>query len=659
MFLKKFALACASAVVLAAGAHAADAPSGAAIPVSAFFAHHQFSGALLSPDGANVALMLRGPDGNTVLATKPTAGGAARQIASIRGMDIGDVHWVNNHRLVYSALRIDDGDERKVAVAPGLHAIDIDGSKPVHLVAHDWSGGARGKALPPNTKFLSSVHDDKSSDIYVVRYEVFKEDFEGYALFRLNTETSNMVRVDAPENSFGVLIDAGGMPRVASTRSEGQVTIHYNDPKTAKWRKLATFDPVGLNGFAPALVTRSGQLYVLAHNGRDTLGLYHYDVDANKMDPEPVVGLKNYDFNGALVLAPDRETVLGLRYETSEPITTWVDEGMKQLQNKVDALLPATINRIEPARDAAADAVLVGSFSDTEPGYWHLYHRSTGKLTRLGAALPGINPLAMASKSMVRYKAADGLEIPAYLTVPKGASGKNLPMVVLVHGGPWLRGGHLAWNREVQFLASRGYAVLEPEFRGSTGFGRTHFESSWKQWGQTMQEDVADGARWAIKQGIADPKRICIAGASYGGYATLMGLAKHPDLFRCGVEWVGVTDLNLLYNLRFTNTSQDAKLYGLPRMIGDQDKDAAMLKANSPLENASRITQPLLMAYGAKDRTVPIAHGKKFYDAVKKTNPRVEWIEYPDEGHGWYYERDQVDFWTRVEKFLGENIGKN
>jgi dipeptidyl aminopeptidase/acylaminoacyl peptidase len=659
MLFKKMALASASGMLFAFAAHAAEAPAAGPIPVSAFFARSQFSGALLSPDGANVALMLRGPDGNTILAIKPTAGGAARPLASIRDMDIGDVHWVNNRRVVYSAVRLDDGDERKVAVGPGLHAINIDGSKPVHLIAHDWSGNGRGTTLPPNTRFLSAVHDDTSSDVFVVRYEAFKEDLEGYSLFRLNTETRNLVRVDAPENAFGVLIDAGGVPRVAHTRENGAVIIHYNDPKTGKWRKLDQFPMVGDDGFVPILVTRSGQLYVLANQGRDTQGLYRYDVDTRKMDPDSVVGLKNYDFNGSLVLAPDRESVLGLRYETSEPITTWLDDGMRQVQDKVDALLPATINRVEPARDAASDAMLVGSYSDTEPGFWHLYHRSTGKLTRLGTSLPGISPLAMSAKSMVRYKAGDGLDIPAYLTLPKGGNGKDLPMVVLVHGGPWARGGHMMWNREVQFLASRGYAVLQPEFRGSTGFGRAHFKASWKQWGQAMQEDVADGARWAIAQGIADPKRICIAGASYGGYATLMGLVKHPDLFRCGVDWVGVTDINLLYDLRFTNTSQDAKKYGLPTLIGDQDKDAAMLKANSPLENAGAIKQPLLLAYGAKDRTVPIAHGKKFYDAVKKTNPRVEWIEYPEEGHGWYYERDQVDFWTRVEKFLGENIGKN
>lgn len=659
MFLKKFALASASAMLLAFAAQAAETPAARPIPVSAFFAHSQFSGASLSPDGANIALTLRGPDGNTILAIKPTAGGPARSLVSMGGMDVGTIHWVNNRRVVYSALRVDDGDESKVAFGPGLHAINIDGSKWKYLVSHDWNGHARAQTLPPNTKFLSAVHDDTSSDVYVVRYAAFKEDFEGYSLFRLNTETSNMVRVDAPQNVFSVLIDAGGAPRVASTRENGVVTILYNDPKTGKWRTLDQFPAVGDDGYTPILVTRSGQLYVTANHGRDTQGLYRYDVDAGKLDPEPVVSLKQYDFNGSLVLAPDREMVLGLRYETSEPITTWFDDGMKQVQSKVDALLPATINRIEPARDAASDAMLVESYSDTEPGFWNLYHRSTGKLTRLGTSLPGISPLAMSGKSMVRYKAADGLEIPAYLTLPKNSNGKNLPMVVLVHGGPWMRGGHILWDREVQLLASRGYAVLQPEFRGSTGFGRAHFKASWKQWGQAMQEDVADGARWAIAQGIADSKRICIAGASYGGYATLMGLVKHADLFRCGVDWIGVTDINLLYDLRYTNTSQDAKLYGLPVLIGDQAKDAAMLKANSPLENAGMIKQPLLLAYGAKDRTVPIAHGKKFYDAVKKTNPRVEWIEYPEEGHGWFYQRDQVDFWTRVEKFLGENIGKN
>jgi dipeptidyl aminopeptidase/acylaminoacyl peptidase len=657
MLIKKILLASACLAMAAICAAAPEAVTGPApIPLKAFFAPPQFTGAVLSPDGNNVALLMRGPEGNIVVASMPAAGGPARILAGIRGMDVSNVHWVNNRRVVFSALRL-DANERERTTGPGLHAINIDGSKRVHLVAHDWGGNARGTTLPPNTFFLSDVHDDQSSDVYVVRNDARREDFEGYTLFRLNTETGNLVRVNMPDDVNNVLIDASGVPRVATQRREGRSHMLYNDPATGKWRELGSYDMMATDFVTPALVTKSGQLYVVGNNGRNTLGLYHFDVGTGKLDPEPVVGLKQFDFTGALIVAPDHESLLGVRYETSEDMTKWFDEGMKQVQQKVDSLLPSTINELHTARDAAADSVVVRSYSDTEPGFWQLYHRSTGKLTPLGTRMPGINPLQMASTSFVRFKARDGREIPAYLTVPKGG-GKHLPMVVLVHGGPWARGVHLEWNREVQFLATRGYAVLQPEFRGSVGFGREHFEAGWKQWGRAMQDDVADGARWAIDQGVADSKRICIAGASYGGYATLMGLVKNPELFRCGVDWIGVTDINLLYNLRFTNTSQEAKTYGLPLLIGDQDKDAAMLKANSPLENAAKITQPLLLAYGGKDRTVPIEHGEKFYKAVKQTNPRVEWIEYPEEGHGWRYDRTSLDFWARVEKFLAENLGK-
>jgi dipeptidyl aminopeptidase/acylaminoacyl peptidase len=203
--------------------------------------------------------------------------------------------------------------------------------------------------------------------------------------------------------------------------------------------------------------------------------------------------------------------------------------------------------------------------------------------------------------------------------------------------------------------------VLEPEFRGSTGFGARHFTAGWKQWGLAMQDDLADGARWAIAQGIAAPGRICIAGASYGGYATLMGLARDPDLYQCGVEWSGVTDIKLMYTGTWNKDSDlpdEYKQFGMPLMIGDPAKDADQLKATSPIEQAGRIKAPLLMAYGGADRRVPLFHGLRFRDAVKRSNPDVEWIEYPEEGHGWSVPADRIDFWGRVEKFLDRHIGK-
>jgi dipeptidyl aminopeptidase/acylaminoacyl peptidase len=241
-----------------------------------------------------------------------------------------------------------------------------------------------------------------------------------------------------------------------------------------------------------------------------------------------------------------------------------------------------------------------------------------------------------------------------------GRGGKNLPLVVLVHGGPYVRGVSWDWNPEVQFLASRGYAVLEPEYRGSTGYGYALFRAGWKQWGLKMQDDIADGARWAIAEGYADAKRICIAGGSYGGYATLMGLINDGDLYKCGIDWAGVTDINLMYDGNWTaasDLSEEWKEYGMPVLVGDQVNDAAQLKATSPLENAARIRQPLLLVYGGSDLRVPLYHGKKFYNAVKQTNPDVEWVVYDEEGHGWGLPKNRMDFWSRVEKFLDKNIG--
>ena len=258
----------------------------------------------------------------------------------------------------------------------------------------------------------------------------------------------------------------------------------------------------------------------------------------------------------------------------------------------------------------------------------------------------------------VRIKARDGLEVPMYYTLPPASFGKSsLPTVVLLHGGPWVRGKRWGWDPDAQLLASRGYLVLEPEFRGSTGYGFKHFQAGWRQWGLAMQDDVADATRWAIAKGLADPGRVCVAGASYGGYATLMALVRESDLFKCGIAWVAVTDINLLFTANWSDTTDSARRYGMRTMIGDPEIDAAQLKAASPLANASNIKQPLLLAYGGTDLRVPLEHGRRFRDAVTVSNPNVEWVVYGDEGHGWSKLETRIDFWTRVEQFLRANLG--
>ncbi|WP_307719222.1 alpha/beta hydrolase family protein [Pseudoduganella armeniaca] len=232
---------------------------------------------------------------------------------------------------------------------------------------------------------------------------------------------------------------------------------------------------------------------------------------------------------------------------------------------------------------------------------------------------------------------------------PKGPQ----PTVVLVHGGPWVRGGSWEWDSEAQFLASRGYVVLEPEFRGSTGFGFKHFQAGWRQWGRTMQDDLADTAQWAIKQGWTDPKRVAIMGGSYGGYATLMGLIRHPELFRCGIDYFGVSDINLMFTSARGDFSEYSLRYDLRTLIGDPDKDAEVLTQNSPVALADKLKNPLLIAHGYEDRRVPIEHAQRLRSALG-TPP--EWVVYPNEGHGLFHENNRIDFYKRVERFLAKHL---
>jgi dipeptidyl aminopeptidase/acylaminoacyl peptidase len=388
--------------------------------------------------------------------------------------------------------------------------------------------------------------------------------------------------------------------------------------------------------------------------GANTSGLLRIDMRKGTLEAQTVLALDGYDFSGGLI-RNGQGKVLGVNFLTDARGTHWFDTGIAQSQKQVDALLPGLNNQLDCGECESPARVLVRSSSDRQPTVFRLFDAKAGTLSDLAASRPWIQPAAMAMRDMVRITARDGLSIPVHLTRPSGLKGVA-PMVVLVHGGPWVRGAEWAWHGDSQFLASRGYVVIEPEFRGSTGFGDKLFRAGFKQWGLAMQDDIADATLWAIKQGYADSKRVCIAGASYGGYATLMGLIRYPELYRCGFEWVGVTDIDLMYSIQWSDSSENWKGYGMPVLVGDRVKDAAQLATTSPLKLASRLMQPLLMAYGGEDRRVPIEHGLKMRDALRGHNKDVEWIDYPSEGHGWMLQANDIDFWTRVEKFLDRNL---
>ncbi|AMO25178.1 hypothetical protein UC35_01070 [Ramlibacter tataouinensis] len=649
------------------GAAGAASAQPAKVPVEAFFQNPAFTAARLSPSGKHVAATFRAKTGRIALVVMDTANLAdAKVVGGFSDADVWRFEWVNDGRLVFSMADM-LASQAEVRFGTGMFAVDRDGGDFRQLTEVDYGVGRRvggREFLHLATRLHSVTRAQDSDDVFVLVPEfaddtssnrLLNRDLLSYSIARLNTRTRALARVNRPGRTWQWVVDAKDVPRAAVTSDKGKAATHYLDPATGQWQQLNEFDAFRGNSFAPVAVTPDGSFYVSAATREGTEGLFRFDLAKRTIDPEAIVSVPKYDFRGQFIM--DSKRLLGLRYTTDAESTVWFDPKLKELQAKVDAQLKATVNRLDVPTRPEAPFVLVHAYSDVEPGRYMLYHTETGELTPLGAVQPTVDPKQMAHRELVRYKARDGLEIPAWLTVPHGAKGRKLPMVVLVHGGPWIAAQTWRWDADSQFLASRGYAVLEPQFRGTLGLGFNHFKASWKQWGLAMQDDIADGARWAIAQGIADPQKVCIAGASYGGYSTLMGLVRDPDLYKCGVSWAAVTDIELMHTVNWSDFSEVYKTYGMPVLVGDPKEDTAQLEATSPIKQAAKIRKPLLLAHGGTDRRVPITHGIQFRDAVQKTNPDVEWIEYTDEGHGWALIKNRVDFWTRVEKFLARHIG--
>ncbi len=663
LFLRAVRLSLAALLSCCAAAAQADVPTRP--PLEGFFGHQPFSNPVLSPDGKLLAVIVGVAGKRDSLAVIELATDRVYPTAHFFDADIGEARWVNNERLVFSSRdkSVGQGDNK---YGPGMYAVNFDGAKFRQLARRyaegmvDVAGMYRNRILPWHTFILHQEGAQNSDSIYVWSYDYHADERHASVdLLHLNTVTGQSKVVERPGNTQAWVLDNDGEPRLAVVVDGAEEITYYRDAANSAWKKLSSHKSYVSGAPSPLAFGPNGSLYVEARNGRDKSAVFSLDLASGKMDEQPIISAADYDFAGSLVIRNGK--LAGFSVTTDALTTMWFDPALKAVQDQVDQQMTGTINLVSSPKRPAAPWVLVQSYSDTQPSVVQLFNTETKLFKRIGLTRPTINPAQMAHQEVVRYTARDGLPIPALLTLPRGGNRKNLPLVVLVHGGPYMRGNAWGWDADSQFLASRGYAVLEPEFRGSEGFGAKHFRAGWKQWGLGMQNDIADGAKWAIAEGIVDPNRVCIAGASYGGYAALMGVINDPDLFKCAINWIGVTDIGLLYNGSWgvvSDLSAPWRNYGMPELVGDLVKDAAQLKATSPLEQAARIKRPLLLAYGGADRRVPLHHGEKFYKAVKQTNPDVEWVMYLEEGHGWALPKNQVDFWGRVEKFLDRHIGK-
>jgi dipeptidyl aminopeptidase/acylaminoacyl peptidase len=300
------------------------------------------------------------------------------------------------------------------------------------------------------------------------------------------------------------------------------------------------------------------------------------------------------------------------------------------------------------------DKFLVRTISDRSLGASYFYDATKKEITKIAERAPWLNENEMCEMKPIVYKAKDGLMIHGYLTLPSGVEAKNLPVVINPHGGPWAR-DEWGWNAEVQFLANRGYAVLQMNFRGSTGYGRNFWVASFKQWGLSMQQDITDGVEYLVKEGIADPKRVAIYGASYGGYATLAGITSTPELYACAVDYVGVS--NLFTFMETIPPYWKPFLNMMHEMVGDPKKDSTLMHDASPVYFVDKIKCPLFIAQGANDPRVNKAESDQVVEALKKRGVQVEYMVKDDEGHGFGNEENQFDFYGAMEKFLAKHMG--
>ena len=659
--LAPLALSALAALGLWAGsigtARAADAP-----PVADFFRRPAYVNMVMSPNGKAVAATAAAGGRVGLVIVDLLDPSKSKSVASFSNADVLDVEWVNDDRLVFNTTdrRLPYGEQK----GSGLFAVGRDGKDAVRtLIRRDWHVMTTGthivdRSLTP-AHALHAVLRDGSNDVLISRY-VYSDarEFQGTTLHRLDTLTSRLTNLaeGSPPHAIAWAQDAQGVPRALVTEWAGKEGLYWKPTADKPWSLVSEFDAYGESGSPqPVFVDPNNMLYARGRSaGADTSALMRVDMSKVLAEAQTLLALDGFDFSGSLI-HDGQGNVLGVNYLSDARGTHWFEPGLAQIQKRVDALLPGSNNLLSCGECDNPARVLVKSSSDRLPVVFRVFDVKAGSLTDLASSRPWIKPAAMAQRDMLRITARDGLSFPVHVTRPLGVKGPA-PMVVLVHGGPWVRGGAWHWDADSQFLASRGYVVVEPEFRGSAGFGAKLMRAGFKQWGLAMQDDIADATQWAIKQGYADAKRVCIAGASYGGYATLMGLIRYPELYRCGFEWVGVTDIDLMYSIQWSDFGEQWKGYGMPVMVADRVKDAAQIAATSPLKLAAQLKQPLLMAYGGEDRRVPIDHGLKMRSALGPHNKNVEWIDYPSEGHGWMLEANDIDFWSRVEKFLDRHL---
>lgn len=602
------------------------------VPLEDFFKNADKSGWQISPDGESISY-LSPHMGHTNVFVRKITDSVGTPVTHDSVRNIYNYQWKGN-RILY--LQDVGGDENYQ-----LFSVSMDGKDQ--------------KALTPFPKVRTGILNDlryvpgKEKEILIT---MNKRDARFFDPYSINIETGETKVVYQNDKNFDSwFTDHAGVIRIASKTDGVNTTFYHRATETAPFDSLLTTNYK--ESFAIQFFTFDNKnLYVATNIGRDKTAVVEYDLAARKEIKE-IYTNPDYDVDG-LGYSPKRKVLEAVYFTSWKSEEHFLDKEAEADYNKMKEKFKGYEIGIY-GNNNEEDKFIVWTGNDKMPSKFYFYDKKNGDTKFLAEGRPWIKEGDMASMKAVKYKSRDGLTIHGYLTLPKGVEAKNLPVVINPHGGPWAR-DVWGFNNEVQFLANRGYAVLQMNFRGSTGYGKEFWLKGNKQWGKTMQDDISDGVAYLIKEGIADPQRVAIYGASYGGYATLAGITFTPDLYCCAVDYVGVSNMfTFMKTIPPYWEPYKAMFY---EMVGDPVKDSALLAAASPVFFVDKIKVPLFIAQGANDPRVNKAESDQVVEALKKRGIEVEYMVKDDEGHGFANEKNSIDFYTAMEKFFAKHLAR-
>jgi dipeptidyl aminopeptidase/acylaminoacyl peptidase len=582
----------------------------------------------ISPDG-NYISYLANVNGKMNIFIQKINEREGKAITNSTIRDIRNYFWVNNSKIIYG-LDLAGNDNYQ------LYLVDIKSKQTIHFAGD----------VNSNIYVLNSTPDSNGNILIADN----KEQKQVYDVYLLNINTKEQKQVLKNNGKITWFLPKGNNIKIVSSTDGVNTGYFYRLNENEPFKMFLVtgyeddFKPIGFTD-------NENEIYALSNINRDKVALIKYNIKERKETGE-VYQNSFVDIKDVLFIGYSKK-LMGVSFTNLYPTVIYLDKKFSEISQKVKNKLENENFTFE-SNDLKEDKFIVKTYSDKSMGEYFLYVNSSNKLIKLAQINSELNTEYLASMKPISFIARDGRRIEGYLSLPANTKPTNLPVIVMPHGGPWLR-DEWGYNSSVQFLCNRGYAVLQVNYRGSTGYGKEFVLAGFREWGGKIQDDIADGTKWLIEQGIADPDRIGIYGFSFGGYSALISIIKYPELYKCAASYCGILDLRAFVNSVPAGWEPFKEM--MYKMVGHPIKDSLMLKNSSPYDLADRLKGNVLIAQGAHDPKIKISETEKAVAKLKSNKNEVTYIVYNDEGHGFINENNRIDFFKKLEAFFAKNLG--